>query len=40
MRKSPDFVKELDYVAEEEIEKFEKEFPHKTKHITDTQLFH
>ena len=27
-------------VTEEEVEKFEEEFPHKTKHITDTQLFH
>ncbi|MDM7918465.1 MAG: N-acetyltransferase [Methanosarcina sp.] len=27
-------------VAEEELENFEKEFPHKTKHVTDTQLFH
>ncbi|RPJ73816.1 MAG: N-acetyltransferase [Alphaproteobacteria bacterium] len=27
-------------VTEEELENFEKEFPHKTKHVTDTQLFH
>ncbi|WP_269851590.1 GNAT family N-acetyltransferase [Methanosarcina horonobensis] len=27
-------------VTEEELKNFEKEFPHKTKHVTDTQLFH
>lgn len=27
-------------VTEEELDNFEKEFPHKTKHVTDTQLFH
>ncbi|AKB40338.1 MULTISPECIES: hypothetical protein [Methanosarcina] len=27
-------------VTEEELENFEKEFPHKTKHVTDTQLSH
>lgn len=27
-------------VTEEELENFEKKFPHKTKHVTDTQLFH
>jgi predicted N-acetyltransferase YhbS len=27
-------------VTEEELDNFEKGFPHKTKHVTDTQLFH
>ena len=27
-------------VTEEELENFEKKFPHKEKHVTDTQLFH
>ncbi|WP_236622698.1 GNAT family N-acetyltransferase [Methanococcoides methylutens] len=26
-------------VTAEEVEKFEREFPHKEKHVTDTQLF-
>ncbi|WP_410509558.1 N-acetyltransferase [Methanosarcina hadiensis] len=34
------FVSDSFEVTEEELEDFEKKFPHKTKHVTDTQIFH